>query len=193
VLAGGTKSDADLIVESLSRPEAFAPVFDRHFHAVHRYLARRAGVGTADDLASQTFLVAFRRRAAFREESDSALPWLFGIASRLLSNHGRSEQSAQQVLQRLRSVDGGGQRPANGATDALEDVRAELLSVALQSLTAEHRDVLLLHAWADLSYEEIAEGLAIPVGTVRSRLARARAQVRAVVASSMAVTKEAER
>jgi DNA-directed RNA polymerase specialized sigma24 family protein len=88
--AQGSRPDADLIGESLSRPEAFAAIFERHFAAVHRYLARRAGAGLADDLASEVFTVAFARRASFRGHSDSALPWLLGIATNLLHNHGRA-------------------------------------------------------------------------------------------------------
>src|SRR5271167_757563 len=89
---GTVPDDAALIARSLTVPEAFAGVFDRHFDAVHRYLARRVGRERADDLASQTFTVAFERRASFRPGEAGAPPWLLGIATNLLRNHRRSEQ-----------------------------------------------------------------------------------------------------
>src|ERR1035437_9510544 len=86
----GMSSDAELIVRSLTAPEAFGGVFDRHFIAVHRYLARRVGRERADDLASQTFTVAFERRASFRPEAVGARPWLLGIATHLVLNNRRA-------------------------------------------------------------------------------------------------------
>ena len=77
-------SDARAIATSLSHPERFAAIFDRHYDAIHAYLARRAGAALADDLAATTFTVAFERRATFRAESTSARPWLYGIATNLL-------------------------------------------------------------------------------------------------------------
>ena len=74
----GRSSDAEAIVSSLAVPDAFRSVFDRHFDAVHRYLARRVGRARADDLASQTFVVAFERRASFRPDVLDARPWLLG-------------------------------------------------------------------------------------------------------------------
>ncbi len=191
MIAPGTTSDTELIAASLISPDRFAEIFDRHFQTIHRYLARRSRVAVADDLSSQTFLVAFRRRASFRSEGDTALPWLYGIASRLLLNHLRAERSSRQVLQRLRATQDVQTPSADARSGGPGDERLALVAVALQTLSDEQREILLLHAWAELTYEEIAEGLAIPVGTVRSRLARARAQLRAVVDSEMTQTEEA--
>ena len=176
----GSATDPDLICESLSRPEAFAAIFERHFAAIHRYLARRAGVAVADDLASQTFLIAFDRRGSYRAQSDTALPWLLGIATNALHNHARAQRSANGLASRLRSA------PTDDVPDVAQlalassenTARAERVAAALAQLPDEQREVVLLSAWADLSYEAIAEALAIPIGTVRSRLARARAQLR---------------
>jgi RNA polymerase sigma-70 factor (ECF subfamily) len=174
VEAVATSSDAELIVRSLAVPEAFAAVFDRHFVAVHRYLARRVGRERADDLASQTFTVAFERRASFRPDAGEARPWLLGIATHLLLNHRRSEQRLLEATARL-----GGRREAltSHADGEPPEVDFEV-AAALAGLDGEQRDVLLLLAWGELSYEEIAAALGIPLGTVRSRLARARAHVR---------------
>jgi len=168
-------SDSAAIVDSLERPEGFATIFDRHYAAVHRYLARRARE-QADDLASMTFVVAFERRGSFRRDSTSALPWLFGIATNLMHERHRIERRELGALCLL-----GSESP-----DAVEspwlmgdnDEHTERLTRALATLDATQLDVLLLYAWEELSYEEIAEALSVPLGTVRSRLARARAHLR---------------
>ena len=171
----GRRSDAELITSSLSVPDAFRSVFDRHFDAVHRYLARRVGRARADDLASQTFVVAFERRASFRPEALDARPWLLGIATHLLMNERRSERRLLETAARL------AQR-GDAARVHIDRQPQELdreVASALAGLDVDQRDVLLLVAWGELSYEEVGEALGIPVGTVRSRLFRARAHVRA--------------
>jgi RNA polymerase sigma factor (sigma-70 family) len=169
----GRGSDAELIVGSLTAPIQFGRVFDRHFVAVHRYLARRVGHHRADDLASQTFTVAFERRASFRPEALSAWPWLLGIATNLLLNDRRSERRLLETMARV-----GAQRDLATSDPEPSEVDGEL-AAALAGLDGDQRDVLFLLAWGELSYEEISESLAIPVGTVRSRLSRARAHLRA--------------
>jgi RNA polymerase sigma-70 factor (ECF subfamily) len=164
--------DSAAIAASLDRGERFAVVFDRHHRAVHRYLARRAGAERADDLASATFVVAFERRRTFRTESTSALPWLLGIATNLLLERRRRDAVELGLLDRLRAA------PGAGALDEEPPPEAARLGEALAGLDVPQREVLLLYAWADLSYEQIAEALSVPLGTVRSRLARARAHVR---------------
>jgi RNA polymerase sigma-70 factor (ECF subfamily) len=158
----------------LTAPEEFGAVFDRHFAAIHRYLARRVGRERADDLAAQTFTVAFERRAMFRRDTSDARPWLYGIATNLLSNDRRAERRLLLALARL-SVSS---EPVDVFTGGAADADCDL-AAALAKLDSAQRDVLLLHAWAELSYEQIAQALEIPVGTVRSRLSRARATLRA--------------
>jgi RNA polymerase sigma-70 factor (ECF subfamily) len=172
--AARLESDASVIARSASRPEAFGAIFDRHFTAIHAYLSRRVGQSRADDLAASTFTVAFERRHSFRDEADSARPWLFGIATNLLRNERRSEWRTLRVLTRL------------DARPVAEPVGATgidpLLAALLSQMEADQRDVLLLYAWGELSYDEIAASLGIPVGTVRSRLARAREHLRRTMA-----------
>jgi RNA polymerase sigma-70 factor (ECF subfamily) len=159
-----------VIARSLSDPSAFGVIFDRHFEAVHRYLARRVGETAADDLAASTFTVAFERRRTFRREATTARPWLFGIATNLVRNERRAEQRALELLVRI--------RPAVSVVGPSEGEDAARLADALGRLDPGQRDVLLLYAWEELSYEEIAAALRVRVGTVRSRLARARAHLR---------------
>jgi len=184
----GGRSDAEDIVSSLTLPDAFRSVFDRHFDAVHRYLARRVGRARADDLASQTFVVAFERRASFRPDAGDARPWLLGIATHLLMNDRRSEKRSLDAVGRLSAR----AEPALSFTDHAPPELDPEVAGALAGLDGDMRDVLLLVAWGELSYEEVAEALAIPVGTVRSRLSRARAHVRARLGGATANAGPAE-
>jgi RNA polymerase sigma factor (sigma-70 family) len=168
-------TDAAVITRSLAHPQVFATVFDRHYDAIHQYLARRGGLDLADDVAAQTFMVAFERRASFRAAAaPTARPWLFGIATNLLRNRRRAERRALSALAEVAaSALVTGQNAAFPESGHLGD--------ALASLDADQRDALLLYAWEGLRYEEIAVALGVPVGTVRSRLARARARLRAAL------------
>lgn len=172
--------DTVLIRESITEPERFAPLFDRHAAAVHHYLARRIGAA-ADDLLAETFLIAFRRRATYQPIRLDVLPWLFGIATNLLRRHVRDEQRRYRALGRARELETGlhTDDPADERLDA-QALRGSLAE-ALARLKPADRDVLLLVAWAQLSYAEIAETLHIPIGTVRSRLNRARRVTRAAL------------
>jgi RNA polymerase sigma factor (sigma-70 family) len=168
-------TDSEVIARARADPAAFAEIFDRYHAELYRYLRRRAGPGQGADLAAEVFLTAFARRAAYRPYGDSARPWLYGIAHNLLRTQARREQ--RQRLAYLR----------HGASPAVDHAAAEAFAQAdatgqvaalLAGLPAGDRDVLLLFAWADMSYAEIASALQIPVGTVRSRLHRARRQLR---------------
>lgn len=170
-------TDSEVISASTATPAEFATVFDRHFDSVHAYLQRRLGRDLADELASQTFLVAFDNRARYDVARADARPWLFGIATNVLCRHHRQEQRQLRAYERS-AVD-----PTLDPFDGVEEradasnLRRRLVG-ALAGLPAEERDALLLYAWAELSYPEIAEALEIPVGTVRSRLSRARIRIR---------------
>ena len=180
-LSQSQPTDGELIGRSVGDPECFATLFDRHAATVHRYLGRRVGE-LADDLLSETFLIAFRRRAAYRPEHVEVRPWLIGIATNVVHGHRRSEQRRYRALARASAEPA----PSGSTTDeshdrlAAEAMRAPL-AAALARLKDRDRDVLLLFAYAQLSYEEIAAVLDVPVGTVRSRLNRARRQTRAAL------------
>ncbi|MER6406122.1 sigma-70 family RNA polymerase sigma factor [Streptomyces viridosporus] len=174
-LAGG---DAELIAASLEEPERFAALFDRHAPAIHQYVARRLGRDAADDVTAETFLTAFRIRARFDPARAGVRPWLYGIAAKQIGRHRREEVRALKLLART-----GHDPVADSWTDSADDrlaaeAAARPLAGALAQLSAGDRHVLLLFAWADLGYREIAEALDIPVGTVRSRLNRARRKLR---------------
>lgn len=184
--SGPPPDDAALIERSWRDPEAFAGLYDRHAAVMHRYVARRLGAGAADDIVADTFLDAFRTRHRYDLSISDARPWLYGIAANLIGKHSRAE------VRMLRAYARTGADPvltgtlnANHADEAdsrvsSAAVRRELAS-AIAGLAVGDRDVLLMVAWADLSYPEIAAALGIPVGTVRSRLHRARTRIRAAL------------
>jgi len=182
------RSDAEVITGSLRDPQAFSVIVDRHFADVHRYLARRVGSDRADDLAAQAFAVAFRRRDDFDASADSARPWLFGIATNVLRNELRSERRMLAAIARLDhdASDGFGHEVERSIARADAASEVARLAGAIAALDSDQRDVLLLHAWGDLSQREIADALSIPVGTVYSRISRARATLRHALSSPVA-------
>ncbi|MFJ9627599.1 RNA polymerase sigma factor [Streptomyces sp. NPDC101175] len=174
--------DAVLVAASLDEPERFAVLFDRHAPTIHQYVARRLGRDTADDITAETFLTAFRIRARYDSGRAGVRPWLHGIAAKLISRHRREEVRALKLLART-----GHDPVAETWTDSADDrvtaqAAARPLAKALAALSEGDRHALLLFAWADFTYQEIAEALDIPVGTVRSRLNRARRKLRATTA-----------
>ncbi|WP_432071110.1 RNA polymerase sigma factor [Streptomyces sp. AA1529] len=179
-------SDASVIARSRDEPEAFAVLFDRHADAVHRYAARRLGGEVADDLMAETFTTAFQQRHRYDPDRGAgARPWLFGIATNLVGRHRRAEARRFKAMARVPIPADHDEPIADRAADRVgaRAVRHEL-AAALASLSARHRDVLLLVAWGGLGYEEVAQALGIPVGTVRSRLHRARSRLREALGGS---------
>ena len=175
-----TESDAEVISASLVRPEAFGAIFDRHATVLYRYLVRRVGVDEADLLLGELFRVAFERRATYDTERPAARPWLYGIASRLLAHHRRGEARRLGAMARLAAA----ATPANDDNAASADDRLDAAGMwprvadAVARLPDGERDALILYVWEELTYDEIAAALGVPVGTVRSRLNRARRRLR---------------
>ena len=172
--ASGENEDAGAVGRSLAEPSAFADIFDRHFVAVHRYLHRRAGRDIADELAGETFRIAFETRARWSRTTQDARPWLLGIATNLLRRRHRTEERRLRALART-GVD---EWATLDETALVERADARLaraaLAAGLAALSSDDRDVVLLVALADLSYDDVAQALRIPPGTVASRLNRAR-------------------
>jgi RNA polymerase sigma factor (sigma-70 family) len=188
--------DAELIARSRSDPAVFAGIFDRHHGELYRYLRRRVDGGLAADLAAETFVIAFARRGAYSADTQDARPWLYGIAHNLLRNHLRAERRQLAAYARhgadpLADADA-------AAAFSMADSRADSAAVSVQlaqvlaAMPVRDRDVLLLFAWADMSYAEIGQALNIPVGTVRSRLNRARRRLRGLVRSESMTYPETE-
>lgn len=180
VYADTEADDHAVIAASMERPEAFGELFDRHARELHRFLSRRLGE-LADDLLGELFVTAFERRATYRAELPDARPWLYGIASNLIRRHHRAEATRYRALSRVPlAVVMPDSSPAAVASADAATIRPRLAD-ALASLKAADRDVLLLLAWGQLDQAEAATALGIPVGTVRSRLHRARQQLRPIL------------
>jgi RNA polymerase sigma factor (sigma-70 family) len=168
------RTDAEVLALSLTEPRAFMAVFDRHFAAIARYLGRRLSWSVAEELTAEVFATAFANRSRYDCRRRDALPWLYGITANVLRAHARSEQRQLELLVRTALDPDAAEIEPGGLGSALEPA----LAAGLLRLSIDEREVLLLVAWADLSYEQIGEALAIPVGTVKSRLNRARAALR---------------
>lgn len=170
------RDDAAVLVASLASPAAFTTIFDRHFAEIHRFVARRLGTDAADDVAADVFVEAFRCRDRFDAAQPSALPWLYGITTNIVRRHRRREVRRNRAYARVSARDSV-HHDVGMEARADADGKFPVVAHALAGLRARDRDVLLLFAWGQLTYDEIAEALEIPVGTVRSRLHRARAQL----------------
>ena len=172
-------SDAAVIAASLDAPDRFGALFDRHARVLFRYLVRRVGPDEADSLLGEVFRIAFEKRTRYDCEQSYARPWLYGIATNLLAKHRRNEARRMQATARLRARRATTGDPGDHVDDALD--AAELwprVAEAVNALPEGERDALLLFVWEELGYEEIAAALDVPVGTVRSRLNRARMRIR---------------
>ena len=182
-MAGDTSraSDAEIIAGSLDDPERFAVIFDRHADEIYRYTARRLGQQAAADAVSEVFLAAFRNRGRYQPSRGDARPWLYGIATKVVGQQLRADGRRANLLAVV-PVSPPAEFPAEEIGDrvAAEQMRPVLLGV-LAALADADRELVLLVAWAGLSYEQVAQALEIPVGTVRSRLHRVRAKMRRAI------------
>ena len=180
----GTGDDAAVIARSWDEPDYFAVLFRRHAPDIRRYVTRRLGVGAAEDLVAETFLLAFQQRDRYDPDRPDARPWLYGIATHLIGRHRRSEVRLYRALARP------AHDPVRAPFTAQVEARVSAsgarrqLATALAGLPAPHRDALLLVAWGDLTYEQVASALGVPVGTVRSRVSRARSKLRQALGST---------
>jgi RNA polymerase sigma-70 factor (ECF subfamily) len=188
-LGSEADDDAAVIGRSVQLPDWFGVIFDRHAPYIHRYLARRLGSEVADDLTSETFLIAFQGRYRYDRARPNARPWLYGIATNLIGRHRRDE--ARQF--RTERVDDSAYETCHAdrvASVVTARAARPALTAALAELASSDRDVLLLIAWEELSYDEASTALGIPIGTVRSRLSRARRKVREALGLSNPTTVE---
>jgi RNA polymerase sigma-70 factor, ECF subfamily len=170
-------SDAEVIGRSLGEPEAFGLIYDRHAATLLRFLGRRVGARVAEGLVGELFRIAFERRKTFDASRGNALPWLYGIGSNVLLKHRRDEARRLRASARMAA----GLEAAEGRASARAlDARMLFSRVAeaIEALPDGEREALLLFAWEELPYQGVAEALELPIGTVRSRLNRARARLR---------------
>ena len=171
-------TDAELVARSVDEPALFAGLFERHGLAVRRYVVRRIGDGPGDDVASEVFVRAFRARGRYRPEHDAALPWLLGIANNVIADHRRLERRRLAGLERFT-------REAPRLVEHDDPELAPELVAALRGLPVAERDTLLLVVWGELTQDEAAVALGVPVGTVSSRITRARKRLAAALTQTL--------
>lgn len=160
--------------------EAFGALYERHVRAVLSFCLWRTGdLESAEDAMATAFLEAWRNRERLELTTESATPLLLGIATNVLRHHWRSSRRHRNALSRLRELrtdlDEDGESEAIERVEARRQIRQ--VGAEIRSLPRREREVLALVAWGELSYEETATALRIPVGTVRSRISRARARL----------------
>ncbi|MCX5233069.1 RNA polymerase sigma factor [Streptomyces sp. NBC_00233] len=177
-----TRQDVDFSVHARIRagdPEAFREVFKDHAQLVYRHAVRVTGDWTlAQDIVSLTFLEAWRLREKLRDEGESPRPWLMGIATNVLRNTARAVRRHEHALARVPAKETVPDFADEVVGRMADSEHLAAAQAALARLRRSEREVFTLCVWSGLGYAEAAEALGVPVGTVRSRLSRARARLR---------------
>lgn len=172
------EDDTELVTRSVDTPDLFTAIFERHYGAVSSFLIRRFGQSLGEELAAETFVTAFRKRERFDPDRGAVRAWIFGIASNLARKHWRREKRELKAYART----GVAPDPGSEVQDTIDRVdalaRSRPIARALAELRHDEREALFLFYWADLTYDEISVEQNCAVGTVRSRLSRARARIR---------------
>ncbi|WP_369374470.1 RNA polymerase sigma factor [Promicromonospora sp. Populi] len=157
---------------------AFGAIYDRHCDSIYRYLARRLdNRELTEDLMSTVFLEAWRCRARASLENGSPLPWLFGIARMTLRRNARTAVRARRAFARLTAEPDQADH-ADGVAEAVDrEVDARRVLAAFRRLRKIDQDVIELCLWQGLDHASASNSLGVPVGTVKSRLSRARTRL----------------
>jgi RNA polymerase sigma factor (sigma-70 family) len=171
---GNSMTDAELVAGFRRDPELFTAVHDQYFRDIYVYVTGRLGAQVAEDIAAETFCVAFGQRDRFDPDRGSLRSWLFGIATNLVAGHRRKEARRYQALARTEAEPAVGSHEDRVVTSVAAGRMQPQLMRALATLSRGERDVVLLVALGQLSYAEVAQALGISEGTVGSRLSRAR-------------------
>lgn len=163
---------------NIAKTQAFGQVFDEHAPTIYRYVARRVGAQAAEDVTADVFCSAYAGAATFDPGRGTPIAWLMGITTNALANHWRREQRylsaiAEVGIDPLRT-----DAVPSAERGASATVETQAVARVLTELPDGEREALMLYAWADLGYGDIAAALGIPIGTVRSRIARARQRLR---------------
>lgn len=178
-----TQTDEQAVASSVEDPDAFVLIFDRHFDRIAGYLSRRAPASRVEELTSEVFVRAFKGRRRYDPDKADVLPWLYGIATNVLRESAREERRFLALIDRVATSGLGSLSVFSGERAT---TLAPQIASALGRLAADEREPLFLYALADLDYRQIAEALDIPVGTVKSRINRARGRLRQELAEAVA-------
>ncbi len=172
------RTDGEVFAASLLDAQEFGAIYERYFEQIYRYVARRIGGEAAEDLAAEVFVRAFLLRGRFDRAAPSARPWLYGFAANIVRDHLRGQRRRARAYVRAFEPPPGSADIAEAEERSNAAILVPELNRALAALSATDRETFLLMVLGELSYEEIASALGIPIGTVRSRIARARTRMR---------------
>ncbi|MGW7608242.1 RNA polymerase sigma factor [Streptomyces sp. NPDC054766] len=161
-------------------PSAFAELYDSYARAVYNHAFRlTADWSAAEDVMAETFMEAWRLRDRVSAEGGSLRPWLLGVAINVARGHHRSNRRYRAAANAAAEAETALPDHADEVAGRLDDRRRIAAALrALAALRRPEREVLTLCLWEGLEYTAAAEALGIAVGTVRSRLSRARAKLR---------------
>jgi RNA polymerase sigma factor (sigma-70 family) len=166
--------------------EAFGRLFVRHANRVHTYCFRRTGSWpAAEDALSVVFMETWRRRDDVRVVEDTMLPWLFAVANNVTRNLDRSLRRYANLMHAVPSPESVPDHADEVAARVDDERRMRLVLRELAKLGRIDQDVIAMCDWEGVSYEEAAIALGVPVGTVKSRLSRARARLRELLAAGL--------
>ncbi|MFB7591858.1 RNA polymerase sigma factor [Streptomyces sp. NPDC056169] len=175
-------------------PAALGEAYDEHARVLYHYAFRVCGDrAAAEDVVSATFLEAWRCREKVHADGGTLRPWLLGIATNIMRGAAREARRRDAALARL---------PERGVLpDFADDVLARMTDgeqvraarAALAKLRRREREVFTLVVWAGLDYAAAGEALGIPVGTVRSRLSRARERLRKLAEAELRALRRRQR
>jgi RNA polymerase sigma factor (sigma-70 family) len=182
------ETDEDVIRRASTEPHLFGMLFDRHFDAIARFCIRRIGPIQGEDLAGDAFCWAFENLETFDPDHGAVRSWLYRIANNLVRNAQR--RAGRQGLAYVRWSTREGPLQADPAAEVAAAIDAEgdlcVVMAVLELQPTKDVETLLLFAWEELSYAEIAEVLSIPIGTVRSRISRIRRHLHEVLDGELA-------
>lgn len=169
--------------ESAKEAQSFEQAFESEFARLHRYVNRSVGRDAADEITAQTFATAYASWERY-DQQRQVRPWLYGIASNLTRHYWRGEERRLRAYAKAADDEPSVDETQNIVTRLDARAKYSALAKLLTKLNPKDRDILLLHAWADLTDPEIAISLSIPVGTVKSRLSKTRARLRRELADA---------
>lgn len=163
-----TNGGLPAIITDMGARERFEALYTANASRVQGYLMRRTDSATADELLAEVFAICWRR---IEEVPSDPLPWLFEVSRRVLSTQRRGARRRAALQARLRAI------TPDRSDDPAAVTRESPLRSALEQLSDADRELLTLVAWDGLSPAQAASALGVKPGTLRVRLARARARL----------------